>query len=1173
MARTTPALLRMIGRLLGAVACLAILLALTAGVPLLLLKIGHQPGELTGGWHLLTQQDDGSLLLVAITLIGWAAWAAFTYSALLDIVARVRGRSVRHIRGLGGLQSLAGFLIGSIVLLAPTAASAATPTSAVAATASHTAGTASPSPPASASPAVAGKEANWPTHTVSSATEAPWDLAVTYLGDGQRWKDIAALNPDVPHISAGDQYLPKGAVIKLPADARTTAPATSAGATPTSTPHTAAAEHQDEKATGTQASHPAAEASEHTVQGGENLSLIAGKTYGDPDKWTEIFEANKGEAQPGGHHFTDPDLIYPGQRLALPHAGTPPTPPAHADGTGQHPTTPPATDHTTPPKQDDKTPDTGTPDQAPGTDTGKDHPQQPTASTSPTPAAPAQSGAPAPRISAPAPTVQNNTPTPQLPVSVPQATDETSVPVTAVAAGVGLMAAALIATVTLRRRVQQRRLRPGRRIPMPQGRAADTEYSLRVYQHPTGFDLLDGALRTLALNLAAAGRALPVIEAVVLHEARVELHLAQDTVPMKPFTAAAGRQDLWTCSASHASLADDEPRAQTQAPYPALVSLGWDTQGHLVLVDLEHIGVLQLTGDPALSRHVLQAIAVELANTPLPGHLELSLLGNTAPGLEDAVPERAARTAELAAAADELALHTQDQRGALVALGTDSLREARLREDGGGSWTPHIVLADQPTPGADIDHLLELLAGEPRTAAAVITTLAPTADATAGAVEGGAWTLACQDKEAMVVLPGSGLPIRLQALGDEHFSDSIEILTLASSTADVAPAPGTYADLDEESKEPDDYPGDVDEVVESQADEDDADEEAGEAEGEDGLPAEYADPLDETSDDEHRAGKEDGDGEEGSTGLSLEDVLAGRDTPADPAKTTPTASVPCATPTRAIHASVPAPALTPDRTTNPEDTTAADDGPAVLLLGPLKVEGTAKRVDSNRMSRSVELAAFLALNPGADRHALDYALWPTKYRDPNRRDQAVSRTRSWLGKEHFPRISKTGDARYRLGPRVTCDWVRFQDLARIGHADHTEDGNLALRRALALVRGRPFAATDPARYEWAVPVIEDMISAIGHAAAELSTRCREAGDITGALWAARRGLLAAADNELLHRQIFLAHHAAGDIDALRQAAATLAKINEGERPGDELDMETETAKLLHSLLPRPTATR
>ncbi|MFD4764572.1 hypothetical protein ACFWOJ_38975, partial [Streptomyces sp. NPDC058439] len=93
---------------------------------------------------------------------------------------------------------------------------------------------------------------------------------------------------------------------------------------------------------------------------------------------------------------------------------------------------------------------------------------------------------------------------------------------------------------------------------MPQGRAAATEQGLRAAQHPTGFDLLDTTLRTLALNLTAAGRELPVIEAVVLHESRVELHLDRDTAPMKPFAAAAGRQDMWTCTASNPDLADGE---------------------------------------------------------------------------------------------------------------------------------------------------------------------------------------------------------------------------------------------------------------------------------------------------------------------------------------------------------------------------------------------------------------------------------------------------------------------------------------------------------------------------------------------------------------------------------------------------------------------------------------
>lgn len=113
---------------------------------------------------------------------------------------------------------MASFLVGGIVLLAPTAASAATSAPAHAVTATQTAGDSTPSATSSASPSAEGT--NGPTHTVSSSTELPWDLAEKYLGSGQRWQDIAALNPDIPGLAAGDQYLPKGAVITLPADAR-----------------------------------------------------------------------------------------------------------------------------------------------------------------------------------------------------------------------------------------------------------------------------------------------------------------------------------------------------------------------------------------------------------------------------------------------------------------------------------------------------------------------------------------------------------------------------------------------------------------------------------------------------------------------------------------------------------------------------------------------------------------------------------------------------------------------------------------------------------------------------------------------------------------------------------------------------------------------------------------
>jgi nucleoid-associated protein YgaU len=49
----------------------------------------------------------------------------------------------------------------------------------------------------------------------------------------------------------------------------------------------------------------------YTVAGGDSLSKIAKKFYGDPGKYTVIFEANK-------PMLKDANLIYPGQVLRIP---------------------------------------------------------------------------------------------------------------------------------------------------------------------------------------------------------------------------------------------------------------------------------------------------------------------------------------------------------------------------------------------------------------------------------------------------------------------------------------------------------------------------------------------------------------------------------------------------------------------------------------------------------------------------------------------------------------------------------------------------------------------------------------------------------------------------------------------------------------------------------------
>lgn len=58
--------------------------------------------------------------------------------------------------------------------------------------------------------------------------------------------------------------------------------------------------------------HTEPEAKFHTVVSGDSLSKIAKEYYGDAMKYPVIFEANK-------PMLSDPDKIYPGQVLRIPH--------------------------------------------------------------------------------------------------------------------------------------------------------------------------------------------------------------------------------------------------------------------------------------------------------------------------------------------------------------------------------------------------------------------------------------------------------------------------------------------------------------------------------------------------------------------------------------------------------------------------------------------------------------------------------------------------------------------------------------------------------------------------------------------------------------------------------------------------------------------------------------
>lgn len=1174
----TPAPLRTIGVLLRALLGLVLLVALVAGAPYVLLAVGHQPTELSGGLDLLLEQDDGTLFLVVLTCLGWAGWSLFTLSVLVELVAVLRRRSAPQIRGLGSVQSLASFLIGGIVLLAPTAASAATSAPAVAVTAVHTTGDStisfSPATAAASSP----DEADGPQHIVGSASELPWDLAEEYLGDGKRWKDIAALNPGIPQLAAGDQFLPEGAVVKLPADARPS-------------------EMRAASARGAEAAE--GDDREYIVQPGDYLSKIAEKQIGDAEQWPVLYEENKGEQQPHGQRFTDPDVIYPGQSLTLPstpgpagsgpEAEEPSTSENDAGGqdeAGGEDDEPRDQEATLPPADQDEKPSQ---EAVEPSSTPKD-------AASPAPEEGAHGSAPAPTASAAAdpgsaaPSTDNARPS-QAPSSSASAeaaptTENDSGSARQVGvlglAATGVLATGFLSVLGYRRIMQMRQRRRGRRIPLPQDGAARAEHALRVAEAMTDTAMLDAVLRTAAVHLTEAGRELPRLAAAVVGERDIVLHLDAPAAPVPPFTAAPDSLQRWICPTAARDLLPETETNDVDAPYPALVSLGWDPDGRLVLVDLEHIGHLHLTG-PARDR-VLRTLALELATSEFTHHADVGLVGEeAAPGLEEELPERVTLHRSPGQGLTALRARHSEQQRALSLLDADTMRHARTGVDTAAAWTPYLLLLSDGFEDADenvLDQLLDVVADEPRTATVLIT-----ADEPSSGLPGHGWTLRADPEAGPIRLPiaGEELDCTVQALSDEDFAYALEIL--ATSRDDDVPAPEPEAPaLETQTAVP---PADDDGAGEPAA--------AGAAfrtvradvgSGPGQVPnlmAQFA-----SFDDEDDNGEENGDvpEHENPTGPAESSPLPPAEAKPDgavlqvvtqtyeavrrpmPAHQSPTKTISIRLPDSDYTPALPDPAADLELPGQSQSASAPTD-PVVRVLGAVELVGARGTTERKREGRSIELAAWLVLHPGSDRHLLDEAMWPAGGTTRKYRNATVSRLRTWLGedddgKAYFPAISSTPDARYTLSPAVGCDWHQFQELVRTGKQTSGPHADQALRDALSLVRGRPFASSDRSRYRWAEHLALVMIMEIVDTADLLAERCLAARDPRGALWAATKGLEVAPEIESLYRILFRAYAAIGDYDSLERAAQKLRDFNEE----NDIETEEDTLTVLNGLMAR-----
>ena len=241
--------------------------------------------------------------------------------------------------------------------------------------------------------------------------------------------------------------------------------------------------------------------------------------------------------------------------------------------------------------------------------------------------------------------------------------------------------------------------------------------------------------------------------------------------------------------------------------------------------------------------------------------------------------------------------------------------------------------------------------------------------------------------------------------------------------------------------------------------------------------------------------------------------------------------------------------------------------PMVLVLGPVEIRfANGEAADPARRRKLTELAAFIALHPGADNHGIDDAVWPTRRVSTSTRNSATSRLRRWLGtspdgEPWLPLVPDRGQ--YRFRPEVRCDWHDFQGLARQGLARGAA-GLDQLGEALALVRGRPFAGVDPAAYTWAEYDTQEMIGAITDVAHMLSSARLTAGEPEKARDAAARGLLVEPCSELLTQDAIRAAKALGDFATAERLLKRLRTRLSAIDP--DADADVETVQLVHGVV-------
>lgn len=599
---------------------------------------------------------DDQILIKGLTILAWIVWAQLAVALLVEIASVVRRANTVRLPVLPGLQPLASWLVGAVLLMTSTASpsAAAVPLGQVSPAPVAVAIDVEYAPTHATPPTPAPAEAVLPTIEYRvQKHDSLWSIAEAFLDDGFRWREIRDLNvgrpqPDGLAVTVESEMIKPGWVLVVPDTAGVpAAPATRL------------------------------QASVVTVEKGDSLWSISedaledslGREATDAEitpVWADVIDLNRSNLMVP----QNPSLIFPGQEIAIPGQADPTALPVD-----QSPPAPEPVEEPVP----DELPSSPTPGQAPPTT--------------------------APVVAAPPTTSDAGAGTPDREKDDESNTASSAMPVGLLGiAGTGL-SVALLASIGRRRR---RAARSGGVPPA----LPEVHDELRQEVHASA-DLdstadikaaMDQVGRALAVTLTPIS---PLI--VQISHDRIEV-LLTDPSPAAPTGWSTEGDGLvwWTARPvpSHDVPADC---------CPSLVTIGADDDGE-VLINLEAAGLVSIDGARDEVAGLARSLMLELQLKSEPSALHLVVDEQ----LVSATDEDISTFHEWVEVAADAEAWARQSLVAVSPTGPASVIAARVDDEPPDGLTPLVAVLDGRPSEDQFAAFAELAAGETAACAVVL---------------------------------------------------------------------------------------------------------------------------------------------------------------------------------------------------------------------------------------------------------------------------------------------------------------------------------------------------------------------------------------------------------------------------------------------------------------------